>query len=395
VAGSLLKEYIDKRLSAIDLQNELKRLVHEYNNAKGTYLLIYAVDFEKARQGVSIDLTMNDYHIIHEILRKNERTKIDLYIETPGGSGEAAEEIVNYLHSKFDSVDFIIAGEAKSAGTLMAMSADEIYMTDSGSLGPIDAQVRIGRSVVSAFDYVNWVEEKRQEVAEGIPLNAVDAAMIAQISPGEYMGAFHAQQFAVDKLKEWLPKYKFKHWKETETRKVPVTDEMKMVRAEEIANIMIDHSAWRSHGKSLKISDLNGIGLRINTFNENEQLKEIVYRIKIVIKLLFGSSTNYKIFFTEDEVILQNVINQRPISANQPNIQTPIAEIKVNCPKCARRHPVYAKFGPVPEELETELDKKSRKFPSDNLIRCDCGFTINLTALRNQLESQLAKKIIE
>jgi len=204
--GSLLKEYIGRNMSSLDLQNELKRLIHEYNRIKSTYLLIYAVDFDKARQGLSIDLVMNDYHIIHEILRNVQGDKIDLYIETPGGSGEAAEEIVKFLHSKFESVDFVIAGEAKSAGTIMAMSADEIYMTDSGSLGPIDAQIRIGRSVVSAFDYVHWIEEKREEAANGVPINSVDAAMIAQISPGEYMGAFHAQQFAVDKLKEWLPK---------------------------------------------------------------------------------------------------------------------------------------------------------------------------------------------
>jgi hypothetical protein len=278
----------------------------------------------------------------------------------------------------------------------MAMSADEIYMTDSGSLGPIDAQVRIGRSVISAFDYVNWVEEKRKEVVEGTPINAIDAAMIAQISPGEYMGVFHAQQFAVDKLKEWLPKYKFKHWEETETRKAKVTDAMKMSRAEEIANKMINHSTWRTHGKSLKISDLNEIGLRIKTFEENEQLKELVYRIKNVIKLLFGSSTNYKIFFTEDEVILQNAINHRPLSSNRQSIQTPIAEIRVSCPKCGKQHPVYAKFGSIPVELESEMSKKSKKFPSDNLIQCDnCSFTINLTALRNQLENEIGRKIID
>jgi hypothetical protein len=395
MAGSLLKEYIDRRMSATDLQNELKRLIHEYNRVKGTYLLIYAVDFEKGRQGLSIDLVMNDYHIIHEMLRKLEKNKIDLYIETPGGSGEAAEEIVNFLHGKFDSVDFVIAGEAKSAGTLMAMSADEIYMTDSGSLGPIDAQVKIGRSVVSAFDYVNWIEEKRKEVAEGTPVNAIDAAMIAQISPGEYMGVFHAQQFAVDKLKEWVAKYKFKHLKETETKKTKVTDEMKMIRAEEIANKLIDHSTWRTHGKSLKITDLNGIGLRIKTFEGDGVLKDLVYRIKTVIKLLFGSSTNYKIFFTDNEVILQNAINQKPVSINRPSIQTPIAEIKVDCPKCGRQYPVYAKFGSIPKELEAEMGKKNKKFPPDNLIQCECGFTINLTALRNQLENQIGRKIID
>ena len=392
--GSLLKEYIGRNMSSLDLQNELKRLIHEYNRIKSTYLLIYAVDFDKARQGLSIDLVMNDYHIIHEILRNVQGDKIDLYIETPGGSGEAAEEIVKFLHSKFESVDFVIAGEAKSAGTIMAMSADEIYMTDSGSLGPIDAQIRIGRSVVSAFDYVHWIEEKREEAANGVPINSVDAAMIAQISPGEYMGAFHAQQFAVDKLKEWLPKYKFKHWKRTETRNIEVTEEMKMQRAQDIANKMIDHSAWRTHGKSLKIADLNELGLRIKTFDDNEELKELVYSIKNVIKLLFGSSTIFKLFFTGDELILQNAFNQK-VPATGRSFQSPIAETVVTCPKCGKQYPIYAKLASIQKELEDEINKNYNKFPADNLIYCSCGSSINLTALRNDLENRLGQKILD
>jgi len=92
MTGSLFSQYISQRLSALDLQNELKRLIRLYNEAKGTYLLVYAVDFEKASRipGLSISLTMNDYQIIHELLRKIDQPILDLYLETPGGSGEAA-----------------------------------------------------------------------------------------------------------------------------------------------------------------------------------------------------------------------------------------------------------------------------------------------------------------
>jgi hypothetical protein len=394
---NLFSQYINSRMSALDLQNELKRLIHQYNETKGTYLLVYAVDFEKASriQGLNISLSMNDYQIIHELLRQIDQPKLDLYLETPGGSGEAAEEIVNFLHGKFETVDFLIAGEAKSAGTLMAMSADEIYMADSGSLGPIDAQVKIGRYVVSAFDYVKWIDEKRDEVEKGSPLNAVDAAMLAQISPGEYMGVFHAQEFAKDKLKEWLPKYKFKHWKETETRKLPVNESLKTERAEEIAEKMINHATWRSHGKSLKISDLEEIGLRIKRIDDNKPLCEIVYRIKTVIKLLFGSSTHCKIFFTEKESIVQNAYSQNPVTGNQQNIQAPAIEVNVTCPNCGKQNPLYAKLGKIPAELEKQLASKGKKFPIDNRTQCECGFTIDLAAIRNQLENQFGRKIVD
>jgi hypothetical protein len=379
----------------MDLQNELKRLIRLYNEAKNTYLLVYAVDFDKNAQGLNVSLIMSDYQVIHEMIRQVDKPKLDLYLETPGGSGEAAEEIVNFLHNKFDSVDFLIAGEAKSAGTLMAMSADEIYMTDSGSLGPIDAQVRIGRSVVSAFDYVNWIDNKREDVRQGNPLNAVDAAMLAQISPGEYMGVFHAQEFAKDKLKEWLPKYKFKHWTVTETNRTQVDDAFKAQRAEDIAKKMINHATWRTHGKSLKIADLEEIGLRIKRVDDIDSLCEIVYRMKTVIKLLFGSSTFYKIFFTADEHIAQSAIAQNPMASNRANIQTPVVELKINCPKCGSQHPLYAKFGAIPPQLEQQMQQRGKKFPSDNKFQCECGFTIDLAAIRNQIESQLGRKIVD
>ena len=205
--ASLISEYINKRMSALELQSELQALIHKYNEKTGRYLFIYAVDFEKMGiPGINLSISSSDYYFIHEILRKVDERNLDFYLETPGGSGTAAEDIVSFLHEKFENVNFVIAGEAKSAGTIMAMSADEIYMTDSGSLGPIDAQIRIGRSTVSAFDYINWINDKRLEIKKGNPLSPVDATMIAQISPGELEGAVNALNFAIDKLKEWLPK---------------------------------------------------------------------------------------------------------------------------------------------------------------------------------------------
>jgi hypothetical protein len=394
---SLLNEYISKRMSAMDYEVELMRLISDYNKKKNTYLLIYAVDLDKAGsiQNADLSLIMADYHIIHELLRDFTGNALDLYLETPGGSGEAAEEIVEFLHSKFESVDFVIAGEAKSAGTLMVMSADEIYMTESGSLGPIDAQVKIGRSVVSAFDYVQWMEQKRKEAAISKQLNPVDATMIAQITPGEFEGVFHAQQFAVDRLREWLPKYKFKHWKTTETRKIEVSDEMKRQRAEEIAKKMIDHSKWRSHGRSLKIKDLEELGLRIKRIESDKALCEIVYRIKTVVKLLFGTSTHFKMFVTEHEKLFRDAFNPRAKNDMLIPTQTPIIEINFPCPKCGKQHPLYAKFGPIPQQLEQQIRKKSIKFPPDNKLTCDCGFQIDLIGVRNQLEKQIGKKMVE
>lgn len=394
---SLLNEYISKRMTAIDLQDELKSLICKYNQLRHTYLFIYAVDFEKMGiPGLDLSISSSDYQFIHEILRKAESTSVDFYIETPGGSGTAAEDIVSFLHNKFNTVNFLIAGEAKSAGTIMAMAADEIYMTDSGSLGPIDAQMRIGRSTVSASDYINWINDRRNDVQRGMPLSPVDATMIAQITPGEIEGAVNALNFAIDKLKEWLPKYKFRNWKTTETRNCPVTEEYKIQRANEIATAMANHKKWRDHGKSLKISDLEKLGLKINRVEDDADLEDIVYRIKIVLMLLFNSSNHYKIYTTADESLFRDIsvsATKAPPQMNPMNLPFTVREVV--CPKCHRITRVFAKFALLPPQFEQELLDQCKPFPADNKLNCDCGCTIDLMGLRNQIEHQFGKKIIE
>jgi len=235
---SLMNEYINKRYGAKELEDELKSLIQKYNKLKDTYLIVYSSAIGKPIPDLS--LSMDDYYIIFDVLRNIEDKKIDFYIETPGGSGEAAEEIVRFLRSKFDDISFVVSGEAKSAGTLIVLSGDEIYMTESGALGPIDAQIKIGRSFISAFDYVEWVTEKRNEAEKTGKLNPFDATMVAQISPGELSGVQHSLSFAKDLVVEWLQNYKFKNWNRTETRNVEVTKEMKTQRANEIVGDLIN-----------------------------------------------------------------------------------------------------------------------------------------------------------
>ena len=129
----------------------------------------------------------------------------------------------------------MLSGEAKSAGTIMILSGDEILMTETGSLGPINVQVRMGRSVVSAYDYLELTDQKRGEATKIGKLNPFDATMVAQISPGELSGVFHAIKYAEDLVTDWLVQYKFKTWTITETRQIPVKAEIKTKHALEIA----------------------------------------------------------------------------------------------------------------------------------------------------------------
>jgi hypothetical protein len=387
----LMNEYIERKLSVIDLESELMKLISDYNKLRETFAILYVAAMSKPIPDVP--LSQDDYYVIHDLLRDVKSDRVDFYIETPGGSGETSEEIVGCLRDKFDRVSFVVSGEAKSAGTIIVLSGDEILMTETGSLGPIDAQVKIGRSFVSAYDYIEWTEEKRKEAEKVGRLNPFDATMVAQISPGELRGVFNALRYAEELVTEWLVKYKFKSWQITETRKIPVTMEKKKERAEEIAKELTNHAKWRTHGRSIKAKDLDSIGLKITKVDSDPKLSDIVYRIQTVCRLIFSSSPAYKIIATEKGKVVRNAV---PISA-APKIPTQAADVvefETKCPKCGRVHKLYAKFINEPK-IDEDFQKKGEvAFPKDNKLKCDCGFEIDLGGIRNEIEVKIGRKLI-
>mgnify|MGYP001176911508 CR=1 FL=1 len=394
---SLMKEYIDKMnkgWGGIDLENELLRLIKEYNKLRDTYLFVYTSAIGKPIPAVQ--LMQDDFYTIYDLLsNRKDIKKIDFYIETPGGSGETAEDIVRFLHGNFESVSFVISGEAKSAGTIIVLSGDDILMTKTGSLGPIDAQMKIGRSIISAYDYMEWVDDKREEAEKNSKLNPFDATMVAQITPGELGSVYHALKFAEDLVVEWLINYKFKKWNETETRKIPVTNDMKVSRANEIARELTNHSKWRSHGRSIKIDDLEKIGVKITKVDDDQKLSDIVYRIQTVCRLLFESTTVFKIFATqENKIFKQAVQTGKPIKIPQNAVQPDVVEIDQKCPKCGKSHKLYGKFVPN-KKIDVDFGNKGFiPIPKDLRVKCSCGFEIDISGIKNQIEIQTGRKLI-
>ena len=395
----VLGEYMSKKMGVDALNNELRRLITAYNKIRNTYLIIYAGAIWKPIP--DLPLCMDDYYIIFDILKDIDTQKLDFYIETPGGSGTAAEEIVRFLRTKFDHITFVVSGEAKSAGTIITLSGNEILMTESGSLGPIDAQVRIGRSTISAYDYMEWVKEKRVEAEDKRKLNPFDATMVAQISPGELEGVNNSLEFAKDLVVDWLSKYKFKDWNVTETRGIKVTNEKKQERAAEIAEALTNHGKWRSHGRSIKIGDLEGIGLKITRVDNEPELADIIYRIQTVLRLLFMSASTYKIIATYNVKITKDAIPTnalrkvpKPAPDSEANINPSVVEFEVKCQKCGEVHRLYAKLDDNPNVDDEMQGKGIKPFPSKNKLICNCGFEMDLSGIKNDIEIKIGKEII-
>lgn len=73
--------------------------------------------------------------------RANSRPNVLLVLSTPGGDADAAYIIARYLKREYEKFILCVYGYCKSAGTLLALGADEIIMSDRGEFGPLDVQI--------------------------------------------------------------------------------------------------------------------------------------------------------------------------------------------------------------------------------------------------------------
>jgi ClpP class serine protease len=80
-----------------------------------------------------------------DILRAIELTDpsvpIDLILHTPGGLVLASEQIAGALHRHQGQVTVMVPHYAMSGGTLISLAADQIMMSPSAVLGPVDPQI--------------------------------------------------------------------------------------------------------------------------------------------------------------------------------------------------------------------------------------------------------------
>ena len=73
--------------------------------------------------------------------KRRRRTNVLLIMVTEGGDADAGYKIARCLQEKYKSFSFLVSGYCKSAGTLVALGANEIIVADMGELGPLDVQM--------------------------------------------------------------------------------------------------------------------------------------------------------------------------------------------------------------------------------------------------------------
>lgn len=221
---------------------------------------------------------------------KEKRENLLVILETDGGSVETTERIADVFrhHYPIGEVSFLVPNYAMSAGTILVMSGDKIYMDYYSVLGPIDPQIknRDGH-YVPALGYLEKFSQLISKSSKGKLSQAELAFLIEKFDPAELHRFEQAREHTIDLLKRWLVQYKFKNWTSTETRKVSVNQTMKVARAKEIASKLNDTKLWRSHGRGLSIDVIrNTLNLQIEDFGRQKELAELNRLVRSYYRLL-------------------------------------------------------------------------------------------------------------
>jgi ClpP class serine protease len=109
-----------------------------------------------------VQLGDKDADMLEEVLHNCcvKTTELVLILNCPGGDALAAERIIRICRS-YSKRGFavIIPKAAKSAATMVCLGADNIGMSSTSELGPIDPQIQVGDRYYAAHEIIESYDD--------------------------------------------------------------------------------------------------------------------------------------------------------------------------------------------------------------------------------------------
>lgn len=179
---------------------------------------------------------------------------LDLLLHTGGGDIDAAEKLISMVRTRVGtgSLRVIVPDFAKSAGTLIALGADKIIMSDTSELGPIDPQITLNdgngnRIRYSIQSYLDAYEAHSASLQKN-PNDIVAQIMLSKFDPAR-VKLFEAARARVREFAENQLKYgMFRSGQGNFTK---------------IASDLIDTKRWLLHGQMISHEAAKDIGLSV------------------------------------------------------------------------------------------------------------------------------------
>jgi hypothetical protein len=214
---------------------------------------------------------------------------LTLMLHTPGGITNAAETLVDYIRKKFPYVEVIIPTYAMSAGTMISLGADCIVMGKQSQLGPIDPQMPIGGTYVSASSVVDLFEKAKADIVGpngNIQAAHVWAPILQSMGPAVLQEATYAIQYGEDMVARWLEKYMMSNSQQAKAD------------GARIAKHFNATSTHKSHGRRIDRDEARAQGLNIEDLEASQALQDAVLTAYHLMTILFEKTPAAKILLS-------------------------------------------------------------------------------------------------
>jgi hypothetical protein len=242
-------------------QNFIKQ-IEEYTKRK---LIVYIANLNHPQSVIS----RNDIPPFADIYADiTTGSSIDFLLHSPGGDPNAAEQIVNILLSKSNDIRVIIPLSAKSAATMISLVANEIIMSDSSELGPIDPQIPIqsiqGVQYRPAKALLNGIDKIQEDVMKnGGVLNAAYYPILQGIDPALIDFCVKTIDHSKRLAQKWV-------------QRSMCPDQQK---AKEIAEQLVDTEKYPSHGMVINWQEAQTLGLNVRYLQHDDELWQAIWRL--------------------------------------------------------------------------------------------------------------------
>lgn len=223
-----------------------------------------------------------------------------LILHTPGGLAEAAQTIVDYLRSKFGSIDVLIPAYAMSAGTMIALGCDRIILGRQSQLGPTDPQLIVENRAFSAHSIVEQFEEAKRDIAGDPILAHAWAPVLRSFGPALLQEARKSIAYGQSLVQEWLATYMFAGQSDSDNL------------AEKVSKYFSGNEHG-SHGRRINRETARENHLEIIDLEENQELQEATLTLYHLSTIAFEHSpTTKSVVSSNNRMWIKNLFSSAP-----------------------------------------------------------------------------------
>jgi hypothetical protein len=263
-------------------------LIRAIEQATGRPLIVYAGAIGNKPQEAPTQIDVTDRTAFSDLLGGIEGDSIDILLQSPGGSAEAAEQIVSLIRSRFKSVRYFVPHTATSAATLMVLSGDSVAMDDRSSLGPIDPQIiipmQVGVARIPAHSYVQGFKKAKEAIEENPEVAPAYLPLLSEYKLYLLEVCQNALLLSRSLAEEWLREYMLKGQHDA------------VKKAAEIASDLSDHSKFLSHQRPIGIDKALELGLTIMDLRATPDLRDLLWQLYCGIEFHFDRTPAVKLF---------------------------------------------------------------------------------------------------